>query len=48
MGFGGLQFERVALPYAGGVYEQPAREMDALALLENVANAVLNERKDAK
>lgn len=41
---GSAWFERVALPFAGGVYEQPAREMEALAVLESVATEVLHEQ----
>ncbi len=41
---GSLRFERVALPVAGGVADQPDKTMQALAVLESVALAVMHER----
>ena len=41
---GAMHFERVALPAAGGVSDQPARTMEALDVLESVALAVMHER----
>ena len=41
---GSLRFERVALPVAGGITEQPAKTMQALAVLESVALAVMSEQ----
>ena len=38
------RFERVALPYAGGVAEQPVKTMEALDELERVATTLLTER----
>ena len=43
-GFGiAPHYERVSLPVAGGVSEQPARLMDALAIVERVSNEELQE-----
>lgn len=39
-----VRFERVALPVAGGLYDQPARDMEALQVLEGVAMAVAYEQ----
>ena len=39
-----MRLERIALPYSGGVFEQPARDMEALAVLESVAHTVMDER----
>lgn len=41
---GYARYERVALPSAGGLYDQPARDMEALDVLEATANAVLWEQ----
>lgn len=41
---GVVRFERVALPRAGGLYDQPARDMEALEVLEATANAVVAEQ----
>ena len=41
---GYVHFERTALPAAGGLYDQPARDMEALEVLENVANTVAWEQ----
>lgn len=46
---GGAWFERVALPFAGGAGEQPARLMQGLAAAARVADDVLQERlRDAR
>lgn len=39
----GAWFERTALPVTGGAAEQPAKDMQALELIEAVANQVLRE-----
>lgn len=41
---GYVRFERVCLPHAGGVCDQPARDMEALGVLEATANTVLAEQ----
>lgn len=41
---GSVRYERIALPRAGGVYDQPAQEMEALEVLEATATAVLHEQ----
>jgi len=41
---GYVRFERTALPVAGGLYDQPARDMEALSVLEAVAAAVIDEQ----
>ena len=41
---GSVRFKRVSLPVAGGVAEQPAKTMQALAVLESVALAVMHEQ----
>jgi hypothetical protein len=45
---GYVHFERVALPVAGGVYDQPARDMEALEVLEGVANTVAYEQAEER
>ena len=41
---GVVRFERVCLPLAGGLYEQPARDMEALEVLEATATVVAYEQ----
>lgn len=41
---GYVRYERTALPVAGGLYDQPARDMEALEVLEATANAVVAEQ----
>lgn len=41
---GVVRYERVALPLSGGLYRQPARDMEALSALEGVANTVAYEQ----
>lgn len=41
VGSGLLRYERIALPEAGGVLEQPAMVMEALDEMERIANEEL-------
>jgi hypothetical protein len=41
---GVVRFERVCLPHAGGLYDQPARDMEALEVLEATAMTVAYEQ----
>lgn len=43
---GYAHYRRIALPYSGGVHDQPARLMAALAFLEDVAREELQEDID--
>jgi len=40
-GFGWVQWQRTSLPVAGGVGDQPARLMEALALIAREENALI-------
>jgi hypothetical protein len=41
---GFVRFERTCLPLAGGLYDQPARDMEALEVLEATATTVAYEQ----
>jgi hypothetical protein len=41
---GAVRIERVAFPAKGGVYDQPARTMEALEVMEGTAYAVVSEQ----
>lgn len=45
---GYVRFVRASLPYAGGLYDQPARDMEALSVLEMTATAVVSEQSEIK
>lgn len=41
VGFGGLQIEMVAFPSAGGVWDQDAKTIEALDIIEQVNSEIL-------
>jgi len=45
---GYVRFVRASLPHAGGIYDQPARDMEALSVLEMTATAVVSEQSEIK
>jgi len=44
---GAAWWERTALPAAGGIAEQPAKDLMVLEHLEDIANELLQERLQA-
>lgn len=43
MGFGWAQWQRSALPYAGGLADQPARLMAGLSFIASLKNRLISE-----
>lgn len=48
VGFGSMQWKRNGLPYAGGVADQPAKLMEALAYVALLRNSVIAEELDRR
>lgn len=44
-GYGWVQWQRTALPAAGGVEDQPAKLMEALALIAREENALIEQAR---
>ncbi len=44
-GYGWVEWQRTALPSAGGVEDQPAKVMEALALIAREENALIGQAR---